>query len=67
MTRFFPALFLGALVLFPAANAQYTLTRSVIASGATDAAGGSYSLRGTVGQAAVGQSSSGSYALCAGF
>ena len=67
MIRLLSALLLSAILLAPTADAQYTLTRSVIASGATDASGGSYTLRGTIGQPAVGMSSGGSYTLCTGF
>jgi hypothetical protein len=38
--------------------AQWELPRSVIGSGATDMSGGSYALRGTVGQAIIGTANS---------
>lgn len=60
------------LTLLPV-NAQaqtgsgYDLTWSVIAGGATDAAGGSYTLNATAGQAGAAQSASGSLLLLGGF
>ena len=56
-----------AVALAAPASAQLQLTRVVIGGGAVDASGGTYSLRGTIGQSAVGTVSGGSYDLCQGF
>lgn len=60
---------LSALALLGAgpAAAQLQLTRVVIGGGAVDASGGTYTLRGTIGQPAVGTVSGGTYDLCQGF
>jgi hypothetical protein len=49
------------------AAAQYRIDESVIGSGATDAAGGSYQLLGTVGQPTIGVAAGGSYINEIGF
>jgi hypothetical protein len=57
----------GALAFAAPAVAQYQITESVIASGGTDAAGGSYQLLGTVGQPVIGVTEGGSYRNEIGF
>ncbi len=49
------------------ANAQYTLGASVVSSGATEASGGDYALRGTVGQPVVGLTADATHHLWQGF
>ncbi|MEM7786535.1 MAG: hypothetical protein AAF594_02290 [Bacteroidota bacterium] len=61
------ALLLAALLAAAPASAQLQLTRVVIGGGAVDASGGTYSLRGTIGQPAVGTVSGGTFDLCQGF
>ena len=58
---------LAALLIVAPASAQYQINESVIGSGATDAAGGSYQLLGTVGQPTIGVTSGGSYINEIGF
>jgi len=55
------------LSVSPPAAAQYSMGTSVVGSGATEASGGGYTLRGTVGQPAVGHSATGDNHLWAGF
>ncbi|MEM1270337.1 MAG: hypothetical protein AAGI08_09845 [Bacteroidota bacterium] len=49
------------------ASAQYSQPFSVVSSGATNASGGNYTNRGTVGQAVVGRPSGGNYTTGQGF
>lgn len=46
---------------------DYQITESVVGSGATDASGGSYQLRGTVGQPVIGVTEGGSFTNEIGF
>ena len=60
----------AALVLLlcaASAAAQYAIDQQVIGSGGTDASGGSYELKGTVGQPLIGETSGGSYENGIGF
>lgn len=66
-TLFLFAILLG-LTLTVAPQAQpYALPADVVGAGATEASGGAYTLRGTVGQAADGRATGGAYALGEGF
>ncbi|MBD3349168.1 MAG: T9SS type A sorting domain-containing protein [Candidatus Eisenbacteria bacterium] len=47
--------------------AQYQIDQQVLGSGGTDASGGSYEMKGTVGQPLIGEASGGSYANEMGF
>lgn len=51
----------------PVARAQYSMGASVVGAGATEATHETYTLRGTVGQAVVGQTSGGEVDLWQGF
>ncbi len=62
----FAALTVALLVAVPAA-AQYQITESVIGSGGTNAAGGSYQMLGTIGQAVIGVTEGTSYKNEIGF
>ncbi len=65
--RLLGALALGA-ALGASSHAQPLALRSdAVGAGATDASGGSYTLRGTVGQAADGRRSGGAYLVAEGF
>ena len=57
----------AALMLAAPVAAQYQITESVIGSGGTDAAGGSYQMLGTVGQPTIGVAAGGSYTNEIGF
>ncbi len=58
---------LAALTLVPGTRAQYALRADIISGGATDATGGSYRLRATVGEPIVGPIVAAAYALGQGF
>ncbi len=61
------AVVLSVLVFAAPAAAQYQINESVIGSGGTNAAGGSYQMLGTVGQPAIGVVAGGSYINEIGF
>ena len=59
---------LGSLgAAWAGASASDAIQPSVVASGGIAAASANYSINSSVGQAAIGQQASASYALCSGF
>jgi len=61
------AVVLSALLFVVPAAAQYQINESVIGSGGTNAAGGSYQMLGTVGQPVIGVTAGASYTNEIGF
>jgi hypothetical protein len=62
-----PALLALALLLAPSVYAQYAIRADVVGAGASDAAGGGYTLLGTVAEPASSRLSGSSYTLGQGF
>jgi hypothetical protein len=65
--RRYPLLILSALLLVSTVDAQHNIGHAVIGGGATDATGGAYRLRGTIGQPVVGTASRTGFAGGQGF
>lgn len=61
------ALVAAAIVAAPAANAQFTLVKSVVGNGGSTMSNGSLTMNGTVGQAAIGFVTSASFTHGIGF
>jgi hypothetical protein len=58
---------MSSLSVTATANAQFVITKSVIASGGGIMTSGNFTLNGTVGQAVVGKTTSGSFDVFQGF
>lgn len=55
------------VVLAQSSGGEFSVTRSVIASGGATATGGAFSLTGTIGQSATAVSSGGEFTVSGGF